>query len=92
VLRPCSTGDLYRCPEKLVAAVGCEKTKADGGCPYKRCDKSTTNHTKVCVLDSPESPSCTEAVCLQHCTNSTDLDGTCTNWAGAYTRRLFRSP
>jgi hypothetical protein len=75
------TGDQYKCPVKLVAAVGCEKTKADGGCPYKRCDKVKTNHTKICVLDNKESPSCTEAKCQAHCVSSTKLDGTCTHWA-----------
>jgi len=80
-LRRYAMGDLYKCPEKLVAAVGCEKTKADGGCPFKRCNKVKTNHTKICVLDNKESPSCTEAACQAHCANSTKLDGTCTHWS-----------
>ena len=70
------------CKEKVKLTADCEKTKADGGCGWRRCDKSTTPHTKIGTHNSK----CTEADCLAHCTNSSfavadAVKGRCTHWA-----------
>ena len=74
---------MQTCEEKVQLTADCEKTKADGGCGWRRCDKSQTPHTKICTDDSADTQ-CTEAECMAHCTNSDFSAGTgttCTHWA-----------
>lgn len=74
---------MQTCEEKVQLTADCEKTKADGGCGWRRCDKSQTPHTKICTDDSAATQ-CTEAECMAHCTNSDFSAGTgttCTHWA-----------
>lgn len=42
------------CEEQVQLTADCEKTKADGGCGWRRCDKSQTPHTKICTDDSAD--------------------------------------
>jgi len=86
-----TTGLTAKCPEKITASIACDKTVAEGGCPYKRCDKKTTAHIKICTDDS-KATQCTRTECQAHCEKSTNFDGTdwfagvtgtekCTHWA-----------
>jgi hypothetical protein len=75
------------CKEKVQLTTDCEKTKSDGGCGWRRCDKTQTPHTKICTDDSAATQ-CTEAQCMAHCTTSSfDAVGiaagatTCSHWA-----------
>lgn len=76
-----TTGTLKECPAKVLTTPKCEKTYADGGCPYTRCDKGDTDHTKICV----EGNTCTLEQCFQHCKDSNfaapHTNKTCTHWA-----------
>lgn len=76
-----TTGLLQQCEEKVLSKPKCEKTFADGGCDYTRCDKSITDHTKICV----EGATCTREECFEHCKNSNfsapHESKTCTHWA-----------
>lgn len=78
---------MQTCEEKVQLTADCQKTKADGGCGWRRCDKSQTPHTKICTDDSADTQ-CTEAECMAHCTNSdfaaADITAgatECTHWA-----------
>lgn len=70
----CSSGtvanEMATCVEKKVVSANCEKTKADGGCPWTRCDKDLTDHTKICTDDKPGTTDCTQSECEKHCTDS----------------------
>lgn len=75
------------CEEQVQLTTDCEKTKEDGGCGWRRCDKSQTKHTKICTDDSAATQ-CTETQCMAHCTNSdfaaadkTAGAANCTHWA-----------
>ena len=85
----CSSGtvanEMATCVEKKVVSANCEKTKADGGCPWTRCDKDLTDHTKICTDDKPGTTDCTQSECEKYCTDSgftgANAGKTCTHWA-----------
>ena len=65
-----TVGDMFECPPPPEPEDGgCMRTRAEGGCPRRRCDKSLSNSSKVCTDDSPETQ-CTldecEAKCVAH--------------------------
>eukprot|EP00756_Hemistasia_phaeocysticola_P003705 Hpha_TRINITY_DN12399_c0_g1::TRINITY_DN12399_c0_g1_i1::g.155775::m.155775 len=76
---------MQTCLEKKQTTAGCEKTRADGGCGWTRCDKSITPNTKVCVDDNPGVTDCSEDQCEAHCVSSNftgeEKGLTCTHWA-----------
>merc|ERR1712136_44925 len=73
------------CEEAITTTSACEKTFEDGGCGWLRCDKALTTHPKICTDDEPGVSDCTEAQCMDHCSESNfdgDAEGeTCTHWA-----------
>jgi hypothetical protein len=73
------------CAKKEISTSACEKTQEDGGCPWTRCDKSLTDHTKICTDDVPGTTDCSEAQCKAYCTNNgftgSNTGKTCTHWA-----------
>ena len=56
----------------------CQKTKADGGCEQRRCDKTVSVHNKICTDDSAATQ-CTLDECEQKCKDHTDF--TCSTYA-----------
>ena len=73
------------CAKVKVSESNCERTKAEGGCPWTRCDKDLTTHTKICTDVTPGVTDCTEAECMQKCNSSafsgSNVGQTCTHWA-----------
>ena len=69
---------MQTCEKKVQLTADCEKTKADGGCGWRRCDKSQTPHTKICTDDSAATQ-CTLDECEQKCKDHVDF--TCTTYA-----------
>jgi len=62
---------MQTCAEKKQVAWSCEKTMDDGGCPWRRCDKTVTPFNKICVDTQPGVTDCTEDECRVHCSNTT---------------------
>ena len=75
------TNNMATCVEKKVSTATCEKTKADGGCPWTRCDKDITDHNKICTDKTPGVTDCTETQCFNHCNNTLVKGKKCTHWA-----------